>query len=78
MTGDVLYLTVIVGGLLLLLGLALLIGRVEASARDGAWRRIADARRLLHERERELLDCLNSAECRDCPSWRHLRDRHGD
>lgn len=77
MTGDMINLTVIGGGLLLLLGLAVLIGRVEAGARDGAWRRIADARRL-QQRDRELLECLNSAQCWDCPSWRYLRDRYGE
>lgn len=66
------------GGLLLLLSLAVLIGRVNAGARSGAWRRIADARRLQHERERKLFDCLSSRQCRDCPTWQHLRDRHGD
>lgn len=77
MRGDIIDLTLIVGGLLLLLGLAVLIGRVEAGARDSAWRRIAQARRMQHERERELLECLASARCPDCPSWRCLRDRSG-
>ena len=78
MAGDVIDLAVIGGGLLLLLGLAVLTGWVDGGARDAAWRRIAVARRLQHERERALFECLDSPMCRDCPSWRYLRDLHGE
>ena len=71
---DLLDLAVIGGGLLVLLGLALLIGFVDSEARADAWVRIARARCDLYARERELLECLSSARCRNCPTWRHLRD----
>jgi hypothetical protein len=63
-----------VAGVLLLIALAVIIGKVEANARDGAWQRIADARRDLHEREQNLLACLARPRCTDCP----LRDWFGE
>lgn len=61
-------------GVVLLIALALIIGKVEANARDGAWQRIADARRDLREREQTLLACLGRPRCTDCP----LRDWFGE
>ena len=41
-------LVIVIIGLLFLIGVALLIGSVQARAREDAWRRIADARRDHH------------------------------
>lgn len=71
-------LLVIGGGLIVLIGLALLIGHVDASARDQAWRRIADARRLQREHEQVLLDHLTTCPCERCPLRRDLPTRFGD
>jgi hypothetical protein len=67
-------LVIVIIGLLFLIGVALLIGSVQARAREDAWRRIADARRDHHERERALLRCLQSPRCDRCPVDRYLRD----
>lgn len=61
-------------GLGLLVALAWIIGRVEANARDGAWQRIAVARRRLRDDELHLLACLEGPRCADCP----IRLRSGD
>ncbi|HEY0816194.1 MAG TPA: hypothetical protein VGE11_23205, partial [Pseudonocardia sp.] len=63
--------TVVLPGLVVLGALAWVIGRVDADARDGAWRRIAAARRHLHEQERDLWECLTGDACPDCPLRRH-------
>jgi len=46
---------VVLGGLTILVGLAVLIGYIDARARAAAWRRIADARRDVQWRKRALL-----------------------
>jgi hypothetical protein len=48
-------LAIVLGGLTILVGLAVLIGYLDAQARGAAWRRIAAARRDVQERERALL-----------------------
>ena len=62
-------------GLALIVTLAWIIGRVEANARNGAWQRIADARRDLHAKEQGLLACLGENRCSDCPIERYLGRR---
>ena len=74
MNGHDLTLVTIVAGLALLIALAWLIGKVDADARNGAWRRIASSRRELHEKEQRLVDCLSGARCPDCPIDRLFRD----
>jgi hypothetical protein len=61
------------GGLALLIGLAVVIGRLDTQARDDAWRRIARARREQHERERALRRCMESPRCTRCPVDRYFR-----
>lgn len=75
MIGNSATLIIAIAGLIVLAALATVVGTLEAHARDGAWRRIADARRITRENERTLAACLDSEQCRDCPTWRHLRDR---
>lgn len=70
---DVLW--ILLPGLAVMGGIAWVIGRVEAGARDGAWRRIAEARRELHGQERDLRTCLTGHRCPDCPVSRYLHDR---
>jgi hypothetical protein len=65
---------ILLPGLGILGGIAWVIGRVDADARDGAWRRIAAARRELHDQERDLTDCLSGHRCPDCPVRRYLED----
>ena len=48
-------LAIVLGGLTILVGLAVLIGLVDAHARRRAWRRIAEARREVQEREHALM-----------------------
>jgi hypothetical protein len=48
-------LAIVLGGPTILVGLAVLIGYLDAHARGAAWRRIAAARRDVQERERALL-----------------------
>ena len=48
-------LAIVLGGLTILVCLAVLIALVDAHARRGAWRRIAAARREVQEREHALL-----------------------
>jgi hypothetical protein len=60
-------LPIIVIGLGLLIALALIMGSVDSIARSGAWRRIADARRDLHDEELRLLACRTGPRCPDCP-----------
>jgi hypothetical protein len=48
-------LAIVLGGLTILVGLAVLIALVDAHARRRAWQRIADARREVQEREHALL-----------------------
>jgi hypothetical protein len=45
----------VLGGLTIIVGLAVLIGFIDARARGAAWRRIAAARRDVQERELALL-----------------------
>ncbi len=58
---------IILGGLTLLIGLAVLIGRIDAHARDAAWRRIAVARAGVQERELALHHHLGTDRCPRCP-----------
>jgi hypothetical protein len=74
MDGHDLTLVTIVAGLALLMALAWLIGRVDADARNGAWRRIAASRRELHEKEQHLLTCLSGDRCAGCPVDRLFRE----
>ncbi len=60
-------LVIVICGVAVLIGVALLIGWVRAHAREDAWRRIADARRDQQERERALLRCLQRPRCERCP-----------
>lgn len=79
MFGNILdVLGVLLPGLAILGGIAWVIGRVEAGARDGAWGRIAEARRELHDQEGDLMDCLTGHRCPDCPVSRYLRDNGAD
>jgi hypothetical protein len=48
-------LAIVLGGLMILVGLTLLVGLIDAHARRMAWRRIAAARREVQEREHALL-----------------------
>jgi hypothetical protein len=66
-------LVIVVVGVAFLLGVALLIGWVQARSREDAWRRIAVARRDQHERERAMLRCLQP-RCDRCPIDRYLRE----
>lgn len=54
-------------GLAVLAFLAITVGRVDANARESAWRRIASARRDQQARERALRRCLDSPRCVHCP-----------
>ena len=58
---------IVFGGVAFLIGLALLIGLVQAYAREEAWRRIADARRGHHDKERALVQCMQMPRCARCP-----------
>lgn len=60
-------------GIVVLIAIAWTVGRLDAQARRGAWQRIADARRGLHERERFLVATLDAPRCDRCP----LADRNG-
>lgn len=64
-------LVIVFSGVAFLIGVALLIGWVQAHAREDAWRRIAEARRDQHERERALLQCLQRPRCDRCPIDRY-------
>lgn len=62
--------TIAVVGIAVLVGIALIIGRIDAMARHWAWRRIAAAR---YEVWLDQQDRRNSAEqprCADCPTNR--------
>jgi hypothetical protein len=52
-------LAIVLGGLTILVCVALLIALVDAHARRAAWQRIADARREVQEREHALLHGSN-------------------
>ncbi len=65
-------LVIVLGGLAILIGLAVSIGVVDNKARDRAWRRIAHARRDQQERERMLRQCLESPRCARCPIDRYF------
>jgi hypothetical protein len=66
--------TIVLPGLVVLGGLAWMIGRVDAGARNSAWRRIADARREPRDQERNFVGCLDGHPCPDCPIRKYLRD----
>jgi hypothetical protein len=61
-------LAILLGGLTILVGLAVLIGYLDAHARGAAWRRIAAARRDLQERERALLQRPDTTRFLDDPA----------
>lgn len=61
-------LMIVLCGLALLVGLAVAIG-VDNQARDAAWRRIAVARR---EQQERLRGCLASPRCPRCPIDRYF------
>jgi hypothetical protein len=65
-------LMIVLSGLVLLAGLALMIGAADTRARDVAWRRIAVARREQQERDRAVRRCLESPRCSHCPIDRHF------
>jgi hypothetical protein len=65
---------ILLPGLAILGGIAWVIGRADAGARDGAWRRIAEARRDLHDQERDMTACLTGHRCPDCPLSHYLGD----
>ena len=57
-------------GLAILLALALAIGTLRADeiSQEGAWRRIATARRRIHEEEQRLRELDEALDrCRNCP-----------
>jgi hypothetical protein len=58
---------IVLSGLVLLGGLAIMIGLADTQARKGAWRRIAAARRDQQERDRALRRCLEGTRCQRCP-----------
>ena len=66
--------TVVVGGFVALVLLAVLVGSTDARAQREAWNRIAHKRRELGAWEREL---VRAAESRDCPACRLQRERGG-
>lgn len=63
---------IVLGGLAVLVCLAIAIGDVDANARDSAWRRIAAARRDHQEREHTMRRCLESPRCAHCPISRYF------
>jgi len=67
-------LVVVIFGVSFVVGVALLIGWVQAHAREDAWRNIAEARRDHHARDRALVQCLRLPRCDVCPIDRYLRD----
>jgi hypothetical protein len=60
--------TVVVAGLAVLVGIAVIIGWVDAQARDGAWRRIAAARHADGLDDQQLRDGLGRSGSFDCPN----------
>ena len=66
--------TVVVGGFVALVLLAVLVGRADARAQREAWNRIARHRRELGEWERQL---VRAAESEGCPGCRLLYERGG-
>ena len=65
-------LAIVLCGLVLLAGLAAVIGTADTYARDAAWRRIGTARRDQQERDRAVRRCLASPRCPHCPIDRHF------
>jgi hypothetical protein len=59
--------TVAVGGLAVLVGIALIVGRVDTLARNGAWKRIAAARHAVWLDEQQLRALFGQPRCVDCP-----------
>lgn len=60
--------TVVVAGLAVLVGIAVIIGWIDAQARDGAWRRIAAARHAVWLDDQQLRGGLGRSRCFDCPN----------
>jgi hypothetical protein len=71
-------LAIVLGGLTILVGLALLIGVLDARARRAAWRRIATARREVQERELALLRHPDAAAVATRPLPPRLGVSRGD
>lgn len=59
--------TVVVAGLAVLVGIAVIIGRVDALARNGAWTKIAAARHAVWLDEQQVRDGVGRTRCFDCP-----------
>lgn len=59
--------TVAVAGLAVLVAIALIVGRVDVLARNGAWKRIAAARHAVWLDEQQLRALLGQPRCVDCP-----------
>lgn len=68
---------VALGGMSVLIGLALLVGALEGRAQREAWRRIAAERRAIGHTRRELLEweagLIRAAESGNCPRCRLQR-----
>ena len=64
---------VLLPGLAVLGVLAWLIGKLDAEARESAWRRLAAARSQVRDRERDLPSSSIAARCPDCPGGDYRR-----
>jgi hypothetical protein len=71
-------LAIVLGGLTILIGLVVLISFIDAQARGAAWRRIAEARRDVQERELALLHDPDAAAVPTRPLSRRLDIGRGD
>ena len=71
--------TIVVVGALMLIIFAVTIGLLsDRHARDAAWRRIAVARRRLHEKELHLIALEQHKRCEGCPLEGFFRDEYGE
>jgi len=61
---------VTVGGLVLLLVLAVTVGYIEGRAQRDAWSRVAAERRELWAWEQELIEAAEARGCAGCRIWR--------
>jgi hypothetical protein len=59
--------TVVVAGLAVLVGIAVIIGWVDSTARNGAWTRIAAARHAVWLDEQQHWAGVGRPRCFDCP-----------
>jgi hypothetical protein len=67
MGNETLLTMVAVAGIAVLLGIALIIGRGDITARSGAWKRIAAARHANWLQEQDLRSMLDQPRCAECP-----------